>query len=58
MVCFALPNLQAPKASDKAQVQSKEVRLPDAAPISLDDQDVHIVRLHLPFISIKCFLVF
>ncbi|KAK1312026.1 hypothetical protein QJS10_CPA07g00690 [Acorus calamus] len=32
----------APKASDRAQVQSKEVRLPDSPPISLDDQDVQI----------------
>lgn len=31
-----------PKASDRAQVQSKEVRLPDSPPISLDDQDVQI----------------
>lgn len=45
---LSLPSLKAllsyppPKASDRAQVQSKEVRLPDAAPISLDDQDVRI----------------
>ncbi|CAN1216810.1 Nuclear pore complex protein NUP205 [Linum perenne] len=32
-----------PKDSDRVQVQSKEVRLPDAPPISLDDQDVQIV---------------
>lgn len=31
-----------PKASDRAQVQSKEVRLPDSPPISLDDHDVQI----------------
>ncbi|KAE8687444.1 hypothetical protein F3Y22_tig00111016pilonHSYRG00044 [Hibiscus syriacus] len=31
-----------PKPSDRAQVQSKEVRLPDSSPISLDDQDVQI----------------
>ncbi|RVW16745.1 hypothetical protein CK203_076449 [Vitis vinifera] len=31
-----------PKPSDRAQVQSKEVRLPDSPPISLDDQDVQI----------------
>lgn len=31
-----------PKPSDRAQVQSKQVRLPDSSPISLDDQDVHI----------------
>ncbi|XP_051130999.1 nuclear pore complex protein NUP205 [Andrographis paniculata] len=44
----SLPSLKAllsyppPKASDRAQVQLKEVRLPDAGIISLDDQDVHI----------------
>ncbi|KAJ8753188.1 hypothetical protein K2173_017774 [Erythroxylum novogranatense] len=32
-----------PKPSDRAQVQSKEVRLPDSGPISLDDQDVQLV---------------
>ncbi|XP_016651919.1 PREDICTED: nuclear pore complex protein NUP205 [Prunus mume] len=31
-----------PKPSDRAQVQSREVRLPDGPPISLDDQDVQI----------------
>ncbi|XXG47855.1 hypothetical protein AAC387_Pa02g2424 [Persea americana] len=31
-----------PKASDRSQVQSKEVRLPDSRPISLNDQDVQI----------------
>ncbi|KAK8962834.1 hypothetical protein KSP40_PGU009570 [Platanthera guangdongensis] len=31
-----------PKASDRAQVQSKEVRLPDSPLISLDDMDVQI----------------
>ncbi|KAF3453692.1 hypothetical protein FNV43_RR04133 [Rhamnella rubrinervis] len=31
-----------PKPSDRAQVQSREVRLPDLPPISLDDQDVEI----------------
>lgn len=31
-----------PKPSDRAQVQSKEVRLPDSRPLSLDDQDVQI----------------
>lgn len=30
------------KASDRSQVQSKEVRLPDSSPISLDDMDVQI----------------
>ncbi|KAK3000110.1 hypothetical protein RJ639_023379, partial [Escallonia herrerae] len=32
-----------PNPSDRAQVQSKEVRLPDSGSISLDNQDVHIV---------------
>ncbi|GKF78620.1 hypothetical protein Tco_0234188, partial [Tanacetum coccineum] len=32
-----------PKPSDRAQVESKEVRLPDSGPIPLDDQDVQIV---------------
>ncbi|XP_010533163.1 PREDICTED: nuclear pore complex protein NUP205 [Tarenaya hassleriana] len=41
-----------PKPSDRAQVQSREVRLPDSSPISLDDQDVQITlklsdELHL-----------
>ncbi|XP_022635214.1 nuclear pore complex protein NUP205 isoform X1 [Vigna radiata var. radiata] len=31
-----------PKPSDRSQVQSKSIRLPDSPPISLDDQDVHI----------------
>jgi nuclear pore complex protein Nup205 len=31
-----------PKPSDRAQVQSKEIRLPDSLPISLDDQDIAI----------------
>ncbi|KAL0915304.1 hypothetical protein M5K25_015711 [Dendrobium thyrsiflorum] len=31
-----------PKASDRSQVQSKEVRLPDSPIIPLDDIDVHI----------------
>ncbi|CAN6874554.1 unnamed protein product [Brassica oleracea] len=31
-----------PKASDRAQVQSREIRLPDSLLISLDDQDVAI----------------
>ncbi|XAR66900.1 hypothetical protein NMG60_11013275 [Bertholletia excelsa] len=44
----SLPSLRSllsyppPKPSDRAQVQSKEVRLPDSSPISLDDQDVQI----------------
>lgn len=36
---------QPPKASDRAQVQSREIRLPDSLPISLDDQDVAIVSV-------------
>ncbi|GMN58167.1 hypothetical protein TIFTF001_027267 [Ficus carica] len=31
-----------PKPSDRAQVELREVRLPDSPPISLDDQDVQI----------------
>ncbi|KAL5988463.1 hypothetical protein ACLOJK_036228 [Asimina triloba] len=44
----SLPSLRnllsypTPKPSDWSQVQSKEVRLPDSPPISLDDQDVQI----------------
>ncbi|KAI8022266.1 Nuclear pore complex protein NUP205 [Camellia lanceoleosa] len=44
----SLPSLQSvlsyppPKQSDRAQVQSREVRLPDSSPISLDEQDVQI----------------
>ncbi|KAL0346577.1 UNVERIFIED_CONTAM: Nuclear pore complex protein [Sesamum calycinum] len=38
----ALLSYPPPKPSDRAQVQSKEVRLRDAGPISLDDQDVQI----------------
>ncbi|KAI3946411.1 hypothetical protein MKW92_042800 [Papaver armeniacum] len=44
----SLPSLQSllsypvPKASDRSQVQSNEVRLADSPPISLDDQDVQI----------------
>ncbi|XP_058074466.1 nuclear pore complex protein NUP205 [Magnolia sinica] len=44
----SLPSLRnllsypGPKASDRSQVQSKEVRLPDSSPISLDDLDVQI----------------
>ncbi|XP_028126771.1 nuclear pore complex protein NUP205-like isoform X1 [Camellia sinensis] len=47
----SLPSLQSllsyppPKQSDRAQVQSREVRLPDSSPISLDEQDVQIVIL-------------
>ncbi|OMO57831.1 Nuclear pore complex protein, partial [Corchorus olitorius] len=32
----------SPKPSDRVQVQSREVRLPDSPPISLDDQDAQI----------------
>ncbi|KAL8483667.1 hypothetical protein ACS0TY_026375 [Phlomoides rotata] len=44
----SLPSLKTlltyppPRPADRAEVQSKEVRLPDAGPISLDDQDVQI----------------
>lgn len=44
----SLPSLKSvfsyppPKPSDRVQVQSKEVRLPDSGPITLDDQDVEI----------------
>lgn len=38
----SLLSFPPPKPSDRAQVQSKEVRLPDSPPISLDDQDVQI----------------
>ncbi|KAK4397041.1 Nuclear pore complex protein, partial [Sesamum angolense] len=38
----ALLSYPPPKPSDRAQVQSKEVRLRDAGTISLDDQDVQI----------------
>ncbi|XP_044463911.1 nuclear pore complex protein NUP205 isoform X2 [Mangifera indica] len=44
----ALPSFQSllsyppPKPSDRAQLQFREVRLPDSPPISLDDQDVQI----------------
>ncbi|XP_048332084.1 nuclear pore complex protein NUP205 [Ziziphus jujuba] len=51
-----------PKPSDRAQVQSKEVRLPDSPPISLDDQDVQIAlklsnELHLNEINCVRLLV-
>ncbi|KAL5838519.1 hypothetical protein ACOSQ3_015688 [Xanthoceras sorbifolium] len=38
----SLLSYQPPKQSDRAHVQSREVRLPDSPPISLDDQDVQI----------------
>ncbi|GJY28951.1 phosphoglucomutase isoform X2 [Tanacetum coccineum] len=34
--------MHPPKPPDRAQVESKEVRLPDSGPIPLDDQDVQI----------------
>lgn len=54
----SLPYLQSllsfppPKPSDRTQLQSREVRLPDSPPISVDDQDVQIAlklsdELHL-----------
>ncbi|KAL5725287.1 hypothetical protein ACHQM5_008447 [Ranunculus cassubicifolius] len=36
-----------PKPSDRAQVQSREVRFPDSPPILLDDSDVQIVCLFI-----------
>lgn len=42
---FVFSLFQPPKASDRAQVQSKEIRLPDSLPISLDEQDVAIVSV-------------
>ncbi|OMO81108.1 hypothetical protein CCACVL1_12606 [Corchorus capsularis] len=38
----SLLSYPSPKPSDRVQVQSKEVRLPDSPPISLDDQDAQI----------------
>ncbi|KAJ4958575.1 hypothetical protein NE237_025686 [Protea cynaroides] len=38
----SLISYSPPNASDRSQVQSKEVRLPDSPPITLDDQDVQI----------------
>ncbi|VFQ73605.1 unnamed protein product [Cuscuta campestris] len=38
----SLVSYPAPNPSDRVQVQSKEVRLPDSGRISLDDQDVQI----------------
>jgi hypothetical protein len=35
---------QGPKAEDRAQVASKEVKLPNSAPTILDNQDAQIVR--------------
>ncbi|GKA84110.1 nuclear pore complex protein NUP205 [Tanacetum coccineum] len=42
LLSFPVIEIEPPKASDRAQVQSKEVRLPDSGPIPLDDQDVQI----------------
>ncbi|KAK7411232.1 hypothetical protein VNO78_02665 [Psophocarpus tetragonolobus] len=42
----SLLSYSPPKPSDRSQVQSKLVRLPDSPPISLDDQDVQIVTSH------------
>ncbi|GJT77995.1 phosphoglucosamine mutase family protein [Tanacetum coccineum] len=39
---MAPPPKWPPKPSDRAQVESKEVRLPDSGPIPLDDHDVQI----------------
>lgn len=39
---WSLLSFPPPKPSDRAQVESKEVRLPDSGPIPLDDQDVQI----------------
>ncbi|KAJ0987901.1 hypothetical protein J5N97_006257 [Dioscorea zingiberensis] len=41
-VLQSLLSYPGPKASDRAQVQSMEVRLPDSPPITLDDMDVQI----------------
>lgn len=50
--------MQPPRPADRAELQSKEVRLPDAGPISLDDQDVHIVsrQLSSSILSTICFV--
>lgn len=42
---FAFCLIQVPRASDRAQIQSKEVRLADSTLISLDDFDVQMVSL-------------
>jgi nuclear pore complex protein Nup205 len=39
----ALLSYPGPKASDRTQVEAKEVRLPDMPPITLDDTDVQTV---------------
>jgi hypothetical protein len=48
LFCFVLffffpGSWQAPKAEDRAQVVSRDVRLPNAPPTTLDDQDAQIV---------------
>ncbi|KAI9191487.1 hypothetical protein LWI28_009025 [Acer negundo] len=58
----SLLSYSPPKQSDRAQVQSKEVRLPDSPSISLDDQDVQIALklsddLHLNEIDCVRFLI-
>jgi hypothetical protein len=35
--------VQVPKVSDPTQVEAKEVRLSDIAPMTLDDTDMHTV---------------
>ncbi|KAK2645958.1 hypothetical protein Ddye_021153 [Dipteronia dyeriana] len=58
----SLLSYSPPKQSDRAQVQSKEIRLPDSPSISLDDQDVQIALklsddLHLNEIDCVRFLI-
>jgi nuclear pore complex protein Nup205 len=36
--------MQGPKESDRAQVRSREVKIPNQPPIPLDDTDIEIVR--------------
>lgn len=43
-VSFYAIFLQGPKAEDRQQVLSKEVRLPNAPPTILDNQDAEIVN--------------
>jgi nuclear pore complex protein Nup205 len=45
LILASLPSVrvQGPKASDRTQVEAKEVRLPDMPPITLDDTDVQTV---------------
>ncbi|KAK9269394.1 hypothetical protein L1049_001167 [Liquidambar formosana] len=58
----SLLSFPPPKPSDRAQLQSREVRLPDSSPIPLEDQDVQIALklsndLHLNEIDCVCLLV-